>query len=117
MVTLQTADSAGVVLVRERHFLFFLLFVEDFFFCGILVYKLKAGFFRHFTVYFIFIYALNIKKPCIDEDDPHDAVRNKLKRYNLLLSYCNPGGASCEKIKQEKERWLKSLHLEEDKIL
>lgn len=32
------------------------------------------------------------KKPCADDDDPHDAVRNKLKRYNLLLSYCNPNG-------------------------
>ena len=60
---------------------------------------------------------IDYKKPRADEDDPHDAVRNKLKRYNLLLSYCNPGGASYEKIKQEKEDWLKSLHLEEDKIL
>nr|DAW45960.1 MAG TPA: hypothetical protein [Bacteriophage sp.] len=33
-----------------------------------------------------------------------------------MLSYCNSGGASYEKIKQEKEDWLKSLHLEEDKI-
>ena len=57
------------------------------------------------------------KKPCADEDDPHDAIRNKLKHYNLLLSYCNPGGTCYEKIKQEKEDWLKSLHLEEDKIL
>ena len=57
------------------------------------------------------------KKPCADDDDPHDAVRNKLKHYNLLLSYCNPGGTSYEKIKQEKEDWLKSLHLEEDKSL
>ena len=57
------------------------------------------------------------KKPCADDDDPHDAVRNKLKHYNLLLSYCNPGGTNYEKIKQEKEDWLKSLHLEENKIL
>lgn len=57
------------------------------------------------------------KKPCADDDDPHDAVRNKLKRYNLLLSYCNPGSTSYKKIKQEKEDWLKFLHLEEDKIL
>lgn len=57
------------------------------------------------------------KKPRADDDDPHDAVRNKLKHYNLLLSYCNPGGTSYEKIKQEKEDWLKLLHLEEDKIL
>ena len=57
------------------------------------------------------------KKPRADDDDPHDAVRNKLKHYNLLLSYCNPGGTSYEKIKQEKEDWLKSLHLAENKIL
>lgn len=29
------------------------------------------------------------KKPCADDDDPHDAVRNKLKHYNLLLSYAD----------------------------
>ena len=63
------------------------------------------------------LFYLQYKKLHTDEDDPHDTVRNKLKRYNLLLSYCNPGGASYEKIKQEKEDWLKSLHLEEDKIL
>lgn len=63
------------------------------------------------------LFYLQYKKPHTDEDNPHDTVRNKLKRYNLLLSYCNPGGASYEKIKQEKENWLKSLHLEEDKIL
>lgn len=63
------------------------------------------------------LFYLQYKKPHTDEDDPHDVVRNKLKRYNLLLSYCNSGGASYEKIKQEKEDWLKSLHLEEDKIL
>lgn len=63
------------------------------------------------------LFYLQYKKPRADEDDPHDAVRNKLKRYNLLLSYCNPGGMNYEKIKQEKEDWLKSLHLEEDKIL
>lgn len=57
------------------------------------------------------------KKPQSDEDDPQDGVRNKLKRYNLLLSYCNPDEASYEKLKREKDEWLKSLHLEEDKIL
>ena len=66
---------------------------------------------------FVFFYG-QFRKPCSDEDDPKDKVRNKLKRYNLLLSYCNPnGGTSYEKIKQEKEDWLKSLHLEENKIL
>ncbi len=51
------------------------------------------------------------KKPCADDDDPHDAVRNKLKHYNLLLSYCNPGGTSYEKIKQEKEDWLSMIDI------
>lgn len=60
---------------------------------------------------------IGYKKPRADDDNPHDAVRNELKRYNLLLSYCNPSGTSYEKVKQEKEDWLKSLHLEEDKIL
>lgn len=39
------------------------------------------------------------KKPCADDDDPHDAVRNKLKRYNLLLSYCNWCTSSSNYIK------------------
>ena len=42
------------------------------------------------------------KKPCADDDDPHDAVRNKLKRYNLLLSYCNPNGEQYQKLKKRK---------------
>ena len=57
------------------------------------------------------------KKPCADDDDPHDAVRNKLKRYNLLLSYCNPNGEQYQKLKKEKEEWLKSLHLDESRII
>ena len=73
---------------------------------------LKAYSWKSYLYFYI-----GYKKPRADEDNPHDAVRNKLKRYNLLLSYCNPGGTSYEKIKQEKEDWLKSLHLEENKIL
>ena len=65
---------------------------------------------------FCFFYG-QYRKPCSDEEDPHDAVRDKLKRYNLLLSYCNPGGENYEKLKREKEEWLKSLHLKEDKII
>ena len=42
------------------------------------------------------------KKPCAGDDDPHDAVRNKLKRYNLLLSYCNPNGEQYQKLKKRK---------------
>ena len=74
--------------------------------------RLKAYSWKSYLYFYI-----DSKKPRADDDDPYDAVRNKLKRYNLLLSYCNPGGASYEKIKQEKEDWLKSLHLEENKIL
>ena len=73
---------------------------------------LKAYSWKSYLYFYI-----DYKEPRADDDDPHDAVRNKLKRYNLLLSYCNPGGTSYEKIKQEKEDWLKSLHLEENKIL
>lgn len=73
---------------------------------------LKAYSWKSYLYFYI-----GYKKPRADEDNPHDALRNKLKRYNLLLSYCNPGGTSYEKIKKEKENWLKSLHLEEDKIL
>ena len=73
---------------------------------------LKAYSWKSYLYFYI-----GYKKPRADDDDPHDAVRNKLKRYNLLLSYCNPDGTSYEKIKQEKEDWLKSLHLEENKIL
>ena len=73
---------------------------------------LKAYSWKSYLYFYI-----DSKKPRADEDDPHDEVRNKLKRYNLLLSYCKPGGASYEKRKQEKEDWLKSLHLEENKIL
>ena len=73
---------------------------------------LKAYSWKSYLYFYI-----DYKEPRADDDDPHDAVRNKFNRYNLLLSYCNPGGTSYEKIKQEKEDWLKSLHLEENKIL
>ena len=57
---------------------------------------------------FVFFYG-QFRKPCSDEDDPNDKVRNKLKRYNLMLSYCNPNGEQYQKLKKEKEEWLKSL--------
>lgn len=65
---------------------------------------------------FVFFYG-RFRKPCSDEDDPKDKVRNKLKRYNLMLSYCNPNGEQYQKLKKEKEEWLKSLHLDESKIV
>ena len=57
---------------------------------------------------FVFFYG-QFRKPCFDEDDPKDKVRNKLKHYNLMLSYCNPNGEQYQKLKKEKEEWLKSL--------
>ena len=60
---------------------------------------------------------IGYKKPRADDDNPHDTVRNKLKRYNLLLSYCNPNGEQYQKLKKEKEEWLKSLHLDESRII
>ena len=65
---------------------------------------------------FVFFYG-QFRKPCSDEDDPKDKVRNKLKRYNLLLSYCNPNGEQYQKLKKEKEECLKSLHLDENRII
>ena len=92
------------VIIRLPHPILYLLIARSILFGRVMLFLL------YFHIRFEY------KKPCTDEDDPHDVVRNKLKRYNLLLSYCNPGGASYEKIKQEKEGCLKSLHLEEDKI-
>ena len=56
---------------------------------------------------FVFFYG-QFRKLCSDEDDPKD---------NLMLSYCNPNGEQHQKLNKEKEEWLKSLHLEENKIL
>ena len=36
---------------------------------------------------------------------------------NYRLSYCNPNGEQYQKLKKEKEKWLKSLHLDESKIV
>lgn len=47
-------------------------------------------------------YAMMMAKPCFDNDDPKDKVRNKLKHYNLMLSYCNPNGEQYQKLKKEK---------------
>ena len=65
---------------------------------------------------FCFFYG-QYRKPCSDEDDPNDKVRNKLKKYNLLMSFCNPDSESYRKLQKEKDEWLKSLHLDENKIL
>ena len=63
------------------------------------------------------LFYLQYKKPRADDDDPNDKVRNKLKHYNLLMSFCNPDSESYRKLQKEKKEWLKSLHLDENKIL
>lgn len=57
------------------------------------------------------------RKPKIQADDLNDKVRTKLKDFNFLLSCCPRGSINYEVIKRQKEEWLKSLKLEEDKIL
>ena len=47
--------------------------------------NLKAYSWASFGLFYI-----QYRKPCSDEDDPNDKVRNKLKHYNLLMSFCNP---------------------------
>lgn len=57
------------------------------------------------------------RRPKIEACDPNDKIRNKLKDFNFLLSCCPRGSINYEVIKIQKEEWLKSLKLEEDKIL
>ena len=57
------------------------------------------------------------RKPKIVVEDPNDKIRNKLKDFNFLLSCCPRGSIKYEVIKIQKEEWLKSLKLEENKIL
>lgn len=57
------------------------------------------------------------RKPKIIACDPNDKIRNKLKDFNFLLSCCPRGSISYEVIKIQKEEWLKSLNLEEHKII
>ena len=74
--------------------------------------NLKAYSWASFGFFYI-----QYRKPCSDEDDPNDKVRNKLKHYNLLMSFCDPGSERYRKLQKEKDEWLKSLHLDENKIL
>ena len=57
------------------------------------------------------------RKPKIIVEDPNDKIRNKLKDFNFLLSCCPRGSINYQVIQRKKEEWLKSLKLEEDKIL
>lgn len=56
-------------------------------------------------------------RPKIVIEDPNDKIRNKLKDFNFLLSCCPRGSINYQVIQRKKEEWLKSLKLEEDKIL
>ena len=57
------------------------------------------------------------RRPKIVVEDPNDKIRNKLKDFNFLLSCCPRGSINYQVIQRKKEEWLKSLKLEEDKIL
>ena len=57
------------------------------------------------------------RRPKIVVEDPNDKIRNKLKDFNFLLSRCPRGSINYQVIQRKKEEWLKSLKLEEDKIL
>ena len=65
-----------------------------------------------------FITLYNVyRRPKIVVEDPNDKIRNKLKDFNFLLSCCPRGSINYQVIQRKKEEWLKSLKLEEDKIL
>jgi len=53
----------------------------------------------------------------IQVDDPDDKIRTKLKNYNFLLAYCESDKVMYSVIQTEKEMWLKSLGLDEIKII
>ncbi len=56
------------------------------------------------------------KKPPKAKD--MDKVRKRLKDYNFLLAtFRNPDGRGYQQMKKDKEEWLQSLHLDENKIL
>ena len=57
------------------------------------------------------------RRPKIIVEDPNDKIRKKLKDFNFLLSCCPRGSINYQVIQRKKEEWLKSLKLEEDKIL
>ena len=57
------------------------------------------------------------RRPKIQVDDPDDKIRTKLKHYNFLLAYCENDKVMYSVIQTEKEMWLKSLGLDESKII
>lgn len=57
------------------------------------------------------------RRPKIVVEAPNAKIRNKLKDFNFLLSCCPRGSINYQVIQRKKEECLKSLKLEEDKIL
>lgn len=57
------------------------------------------------------------RRPKIQVDDLEDKIRTKLKHYNFLLAYCESDKVMYSVIQTEKEMWLKSLGLDESKII
>ena len=57
------------------------------------------------------------RRPKIQVDDPDDKIRTKLKHYYFLLAYCESAKVMYSVIQTEKEMWLKSLGLDENKII
>lgn len=57
------------------------------------------------------------RRPKIQVDDPDDKNRIKLNNYNFLLAYCESDKVMYSVIQTEKEMWLKSLGLDENKII
>lgn len=55
--------------------------------------------------------------PPQDSYNPKDIIRKKLVHYNRLMERCQSNIEYYTWIKTEKEEWLKSLHLDESKIL
>lgn len=47
-----------------------------------------------------------------------DKIRNRVENVNILLKlFRNPEGRGYKQMEAEKNRWLKSLHLQEEKII
>ena len=57
------------------------------------------------------------RRPELCDENPHDRIRLKLKHYNFLLKFFEGDDIRYTAVKIEKKRWLKSLRLEEDKII
>ena len=66
----------------------------------------------------VFLISYNdYRRPKIHVDDPDDKIRTKLKHYIFLLAYCESDKVMYSVIQTEKEMWLKSLGLDESRII